>query len=71
MSGVVVNGVRYERCNQCAGWTRYDEMYYLPLNPTLPMPKWAEGLNDIDKVKCDICPKCVSGVSWAGAVRDE
>lgn len=28
MSGVLVNGIQWERCNQCGGWERIERLGY-------------------------------------------
>lgn len=74
MSGVIVDGVQWERCNQCAGWEDIRLLAYAPLNPALPMPAWAsdpvtypDGYNGMN---VDMCRKCMAGVKWTGKYRD-
>ena len=46
MSGVICDdGVQWERCNGCGGWSKLDELYY-----ERPNQKHPDGR--------DLCPRC-------------
>jgi hypothetical protein len=68
MSGVIGDdGVQWERCNQCAGWERFELLAYAEPNPALPMPSWYAK----DPSRADICQKCMAGIPWKGKYRDQ
>lgn len=70
MSGVITGGVQYERCNQCAGWCRFELLAFAPLNPALPLPGWVKDNPHGAAGPVDLCPGCVAGRPWVGKYRD-
>ena len=71
MSGVIIGGRQYERCNQCAAWCELGKLHYAPLNPALPLPAWIKDNPEGAIGKVDLCPDCVAGKRWVGQYRDQ
>lgn len=58
MSGVLVDGIQYERCCACSGWANIVDLGYLPPDDNESMGK-------------DICLKCTNALPQEDLERVE
>ncbi len=54
MSGVMIDGIQWERCNCCARWVKYADLRFDGVHPSIKNP-WP------DYPGLDLCPDCVNG----------